>query len=103
MNCLIVAAGQGTRLREKGESKPLIKLNGVPLIERVINTARRAGVQSFHVVSGYHGEQLRAALDDFAARESVSISHVVNKNWDRGNGVSEIGRASCRERVCQDV
>lgn len=88
MNCLIVAAGQGTRLREKGESKPLIKLNGVPLIERVINTARRAGIQSFHVVSGYHGEQLRAALDDFAARESVSIAHVVNTNWDRGNGVS---------------
>lgn len=88
MNCLIVAAGQGTRLREKGESKPLIKLKGVPLIERVINNARRAGVQSFHVVSGYHGDSLRLALDQFAAREKVSITHVINEDWDRANGVS---------------
>lgn len=88
MNCLIVAAGQGTRLREQGQSKPLIKLKGVPLIERVINNARRAGVRSFHVVSGYQGEPLRAALDAFAAREQVSITHVINDEWDRANGVS---------------
>ncbi len=69
MNCLIVAAGQGTRLREKGESKPLIRVKGVPLIERVINCrpARRGG--SFLVVSGYRGEHLRAELDGFAAQE----------------------------------
>lgn len=88
MNCLIVAAGQGTRLRAQGESKPLIKLKGVPLIERVINNARRAGIHAFHVVSGYHGESLRAALDGFASREGVSITHVVNEDWDRANGVS---------------
>lgn len=88
MNCLIVAAGQGTRLREKGDSKPLIKLKGVPLIERVINTARRAGIHAFHVVSGYHGAELRNALDRFAARERVSITHVINEDWDRGNGLS---------------
>lgn len=88
MNCLIVAAGQGTRLREKGESKPLIPVKGVPLIERVINNARRGGVQSFHVVSGYRGERLRAELDAFAAREGVSITHIVNEDWERPNGVS---------------
>ncbi len=88
MNCLIVAAGQGTRLRQQGQSKPLIKVKGVPLIERVINNARRAGVASFHVVSGYQGETLRAELDVFAAREKVSITHVINDEWDRANGVS---------------
>ena len=88
MNGLIVAAGQGTRLREKGESKPLIKVKGVPLIERVINNARRAGVQAFHVVSGYRGAPLRAELDAFAARKGVSITHVINEDWDRANGVS---------------
>ncbi len=88
MNGLIVAAGQGARLREKGESKPLIKVKGVPLIERVINNARRAGVEIFHVVSGYRGAPLRAALDAFAAREHLSITHVINEDWDRANGVS---------------
>ncbi len=88
MNCLIVAAGQGTRLREKGESKPLIRIHGVPLIERVIERARCAGIDEFHVVSGYRGEALRAALDAFAARDGVRITHVVNEHWDRANGVS---------------
>lgn len=88
MNCLIVAAGQGTRLREKGESKPLIKVKGVPLIERVINNARSGGVRAFHVVSGYRGAPLRAELDAFAAREGVSITHVINEDWERANGVS---------------
>lgn len=88
MKGLIVAAGQGTRLREKGESKPLIRIHGVPLIEQVIDRARRAGIDEFLVVSGYRGEVLRAALDAFAVREGVRITHVVNEHWDRANGVS---------------
>ncbi len=88
MNCLIVAAGAGTRLREKGESKPLIRIHGVPLIERVIERAHRAGIDAFQVVSGYRGEALRAALDAFAARAGLRIEHVVNEEWERANGVS---------------
>jgi 1L-myo-inositol 1-phosphate cytidylyltransferase len=88
MKCLIVAAGPGTRLREKGESKPLIRIKGVPLIERVIGRARNAGVDDFCVVSGYRGADLRAQLDAFGAREGIRITHVVNDNWDRANGVS---------------
>lgn len=88
MNCLIVAAGQGTRLRGLGESKPLIHVKGVPLIERVIDNARRGGVDRFFVVSGYRGEHLRAELDAFAAREGIPLTHVINEDWERPNGVS---------------
>lgn len=88
MNCLIIAAGTGGRLREKGPSKPLIPIGGVPLLERVIARARAAGVERFFVVSGYRGEQLRAALDQLAAREAISITHIVNEDWQRANGVS---------------
>jgi len=88
MKCLIVAAGQGVRLRAKGELKPLIPMLGVPLIERVIGRAQSAGVDGFVVVSGYRGEELRSELDAFAARENISITHVVNEHWDHGNGVS---------------
>jgi 1L-myo-inositol 1-phosphate cytidylyltransferase len=88
VNCLIVAAGQGTRLREKGESKPLIRIKGIPLIERVISVARSAGVDAFYVVSGYRGENLREALDELAARDGLSISHIVNDDWERANGMS---------------
>lgn len=88
MKCLIVAAGQGTRLREKGELKPLIPIKGVPLIQQVINRARNAGVDEFLVVSGYRGDKLRAELNVFAAREKIRITHIPNPRWDRANGVS---------------
>ena len=88
MKCLIVAAGQGARLREKGESKPLIHVKGVPLIERVIENARVGGVQRFLVVSGYRGEELRQELDAYSARTAIPFKHVINDEWDRANGVS---------------
>jgi 1L-myo-inositol 1-phosphate cytidylyltransferase len=88
MNCLIVAAGMGGRLRQRGQSKPLVPVNGVRLLERVITRARSAGVERFFVVSGYRGEELRAALDVFSAREAIPIVHILNDEWQRGNGVS---------------
>ena len=88
MKCLIVAAGQGSRLREKSEIKALVSLRGVALIERVIGRARDAGVDEFLVVSGYRGDELRAALDRLAARDGLRIRHVVNDEWSRANGVS---------------
>lgn len=88
MKCLIVAAGQGVRLREKGQLKPLIEIKGVPLIERVIDRARSGGVDEFWVVSGYRGDELRMELDAFSAREDLRIEHIVNESWDRANGIS---------------
>jgi 1L-myo-inositol 1-phosphate cytidylyltransferase len=88
MNCLIVAAGTGGRLRERGQSKPLIPVNGMQLLERVIRRAHSAGVERFCVVNGYRGGELRAALDLFSAREGISVVHVSNDEWQRGNGVS---------------
>jgi 1L-myo-inositol 1-phosphate cytidylyltransferase len=94
MKCLIVAAGQGARLREKGELKPLIAIRGVPLIERVIEQGRVAGVDEFFVVSGYRGTELRQSLDRFAAREKLRITHIVNEQWNRANGVSVLAAKS---------
>ena len=88
MNCLIVAAGQGARLREKLELKPLIPVRGVTLIQHVMDRARHAGVDRFTVVSGYRGGELRDYLDAAALRDGTRITHVVNDEWQRANGVS---------------
>ncbi len=88
MKCLIVAAGQGARLRVGVELKPLVPVGGVPLIEHVIGRGRLAGVNEFLVVSGYRGDELREALDGLAAREGLRIAHVINEEWQRANGVS---------------
>ncbi len=88
MKCLIVAAGQGTRLREKGELKPLIPIRGVPLIERVITNGREAGIDEFLVVTGYRSEELQARLGEFSRRSGIHITRIFNRAWDRANGVS---------------
>lgn len=88
MNCLIVAAGTGGRLREVGPTKPLVRARGVPLLEHVIARARSAGIDRFFVVSGYRGEEVRSHLDRYSAQESLHLVHIVNESWQRANGVS---------------
>ena len=90
MKCVIVAAGQGVRLRDKVEIKPLVPLKGKPLIEHVIDRARIAGIEEFLVVSGFRGDELRHSLDAFSTVSGPGIVHIVNDEWHRANGVSLI-------------
>lgn len=88
MKFLIVAAGQGTRLREKGELKPLIPIRGVTLIERVIGNALAAGATEIFVVTGYRAETLQTELRHLGARLGAHITAIHNRDWTRANGVS---------------
>ena len=88
MKCLIIAAGKGSRLQSRGDSKPLIPLLGIPLIERVIRAAIEAGADEFTVVVGHQGEQLSDFLARLADRLAVRITPLVNDDWDKKNGLS---------------
>lgn len=88
MKCLIIAAGEGGRLRQKGESKPLIPILGVPLIERVTRSALEAGIDEFYVVSGYHRPEVNAFMSCLADRLGTLITHIVNRDYEKGNGLS---------------
>ena len=88
MQCLIIAAGQGKRLRQMGGSKPLIPVHGVALIERVIDTVRQAGINDFYVVVGHEGEQVGRFLETLAPRLGVKITVIDNDAWKKDNGVS---------------
>jgi len=88
MKCLIIAAGQGRRLSAKGDSKPLIPLLGLSLVERVILTANKAGLTDFYVVTGYNGEKVRRFLDRFSQRRNIKITHITNEEWEKENGIS---------------
>ena len=94
MKCLIVAAGQGTRLREKGGLKPLIPLRGTPLIGHVIARGKAAGVTEFLVVTGYRGDELRTALARIAAEQRVAVTPIDNPDWTRANGASVLAAKS---------
>lgn len=94
MKCLVLAAGRGSRLKT-GTGKPLISLLGLPLIERTIRSSIAAGIDDFCVVSGYRGDQLRRFLDGVAERCHVSITHVINEEWEQGNGLSVLKAKEC--------
>ena len=88
MKCLILAAGQGTRLRAKGEIKPLVPLLGVPLIERVIRSAMEGGADEFYVITGYQGEKVAKFLKQLAKRLNIAVTLIKNDDWQKENGFS---------------
>jgi 1L-myo-inositol 1-phosphate cytidylyltransferase len=88
MKCLIIAAGQGTRLRAIARSKPLARVGGAPLLEHVVRSAAEAGATDFVVVTGYEAEPVEAFLVEMAARTGLRINLVHNPDWARPNGLS---------------
>ncbi len=88
MKALIIAAGMGRRIRNLGDSKPLVKLLGLPLIERVIMTAKKAGVNEFVVVVGYNAEKVKEELKRIEKQRGVNIQVINNSEWDKENGLS---------------
>ncbi|MGH6988128.1 MAG: NTP transferase domain-containing protein [Caulobacteraceae bacterium] len=90
MKGLIVAAGQGTRIRDIAASKPLALVSGVPLIERVIGQAIQGGLRAFVVVTGYQGERLESFLKGLSGRLEVPIEIVSNPDFTRANGWSVV-------------
>jgi len=89
MKCIIIAAGRGSRLKYKGEPKPLVKLLGIPLIERVIRTAIDAGADDFFVVTGYKAQKLEDFLSNLSEKLSVPITTIRNSEWSEyENGYS---------------
>jgi choline kinase len=88
MKCLIIAAGQGTRLRSIAPSKPLARVAGLPLIEHVVRRAAAGGASGFVVVTGYEAAPLEHFLADLGERGGFSIETVRNEDWARPNGHS---------------
>ena len=88
MKCLIIAAGKGSRLQQKCNSKPLIPILGIPLIERVIRSAMEAGADEFYVVTGYQGDRVRSFLSRLSNRLKIHITPLANEDWEKENGLS---------------
>jgi CDP-L-myo-inositol myo-inositolphosphotransferase len=89
LKALIIAAGKGRRLNRltKGRPKALVDLLGLSLIERVILSAKEAGVREFLIVVGYEAEKVREKIGD-GGRFGIRVEYALNPNWNGGNGGS---------------
>ena len=90
---LIVAAGMGTRLRAKGNLKPLVELCGIPLIERALESAFAAGLTRAVVVTGYHSEILESFLEGLSKDTGWHIETIHNPDFMYPNGLSVLKAA----------
>lgn len=91
--CVIIAAGQGTRLRSVAASKPLARISGAPLIEHIVRRAAAGGAGRFVVVTGYEAEGIETFLAGLAERSGIAIETARNPDWHRPNGLSVLAAA----------
>lgn len=61
MKAVILAGGRGTRLAEETQSrpKPLVEVNGKPILWHIMKSYARYGINEFIVLVGYKGEQIK--------------------------------------------
>ena len=61
---IILAAGKATRLRPLSNTipKPLIKINGITIISRIIHTFKEAGFINFIILVGYKQQAIKTEL-----------------------------------------
>lgn len=65
MNYAIIAAGEGSRLAQEGiaKPKPLIELQGEPMIGRLINIMLRSNAESISIIVNEHMTEVRKYLE----------------------------------------
>jgi 1L-myo-inositol 1-phosphate cytidylyltransferase len=88
--CLILAAGNGTRIRSvsAGLPKPLVHFRGKPILEHIIRRAHRAGIDRFVIVVGYRSDLIRKWFDGRSF--GVSVTFVENADYHKSNGISAL-------------
>lgn len=80
MQCVILAAGEGSRMRPLTTSRPkvMLPLAGKPMLEHLIQNVRDAGITEIYLVVGYHEEAIRTWFGDGTAFD-VLIQYVVQR------------------------
>jgi len=87
MHAIILAAGMGKRLKEltRDNTKCMVKVNGVTLIERVLRQLDKLGLSKVVLVVGYEGEKLKEYVSTLEI--STPISYVTNPIYDKTNNI----------------
>ena len=77
MQTVVLAAGEGTRMRPLTDTrpKPLLPVADRPLLAHTLSAAAEAGASRFVVVVGYRHEQVRSALGHEYAGVPIQYAH----------------------------
>lgn len=100
MQAIILAAGMGKRLKEltDNNTKCMVKVNGVTLIERMLKQLEKHNLSKIVIVVGYKGQK----LIDYIATLNIKtpIEFVENPIYDKTNNIYSLGLA--KEYLCKE-
>ncbi len=80
LSLIVLAAGKSTRMR--GRNKLLIKVDGKPIIRRVVEAGLKSKVDEVIVVLGWEADKIKERLGDLPCR------WVLNEDYEKGQSVS---------------
>ena len=93
MQAIILAAGMGKRLGEytKNNTKCMVPVNGVPLIDRVLNQLSSLKLSRVVIVVGYEGQKL---IDHIGNEyNGLKIEYIFNSIYDKTNNIYSLALA----------
>lgn len=94
MNFAIIAAGEGSRLRNEGVAapKPLVPLNGRPMIKRLIDIFIECGAKKISVIVNEQMTEVRDYIEQLKPQLSVELSLVVKSTPSSMHSFYEVSR-----------
>lgn len=100
MQAIILAAGMGKRLKEltRGNTKCMVEVNGVTLIERALRILDKKGLSQIVIVVGYEGQKLIEYIDGL--KIETPVVYVNNPVYYKTNNIYSLSLAKdylCRE------
>lgn len=96
----IIAAGEGSRLAQEGVKwpKPLVRLNGVPLIDRLIDIFLRNGATAIHVIVNEEMTDVQTYLKEKTF--PVPFHLIIRSTPSSMHSFYEISRTVESDKIC---
>ena len=93
MQAIILAAGMGRRLGEltKNNTKCMVEVNGVKLIDRVLTYLSHLDLKRIVIVVGYQAKNLKDYVD--SQYHNLNIEYVDNPIYDKTNNIYSLALA----------
>ena len=100
MQAIILAAGMGKRLKEltQNNTKCMVKVNGVTLIERMLRQIEKQNVSRIVIVVGYEGQKLIDYIGTLGIK--TPIEYVNNPIYDKTNNIYSLSLA--KDWLCKE-